>query len=127
MADTGAFPSMTSFQLLRHRRNEPQAFLYAFDLLELNGTDLRREPIEVRKATLASILRKSRPGVRLNEHLEHPDGLTVFQHACQIGLEGIVSKRLGSRYRSGRSPEWLKFKNPEAPAVWREAEEDWGQ
>jgi bifunctional non-homologous end joining protein LigD len=44
-------------------------FLYAFDLLELNGTDLRREPIEVRKATLASILRKSRPGVRLNEHL----------------------------------------------------------
>jgi bifunctional non-homologous end joining protein LigD len=42
------------------RRNEPTAFLYAFDLLELNGTDLRREPIEVRKATLASILRKAR-------------------------------------------------------------------
>jgi ATP-dependent DNA ligase len=41
-------------------------FLYALDLLELNGTDLRREPIEVRKATLASILRKSRPGVRLS-------------------------------------------------------------
>jgi bifunctional non-homologous end joining protein LigD len=118
---------MTSFQLLRQQRNEPQAFLYAFDLLELNGTDLRREPIEVRKATLASILRKSRPGVRLNEHLEHPDGLTVFQHACKMGLEGIVSKRLGSRYRSGRSPEWLKFKNPEASAVRREAEEDWGQ
>jgi bifunctional non-homologous end joining protein LigD len=117
---------MTSFQLLRQQRNEPQAFLYAFDLLELNGTDLRREPIEVRKATLASILR-NRPGVRLNEHLEHPDGLTVFQHACKMGLEGIVSKRLGSRYRSGRSPEWLKFKNPEAPAVRREAEEDWGQ
>ena len=50
---------VTSFQLLRHRRNEPQAFLYAFDLLELNGTALRREPIEVRKATLASILRKA--------------------------------------------------------------------
>ena len=47
------------------------AFLYAFDLLELDGTDLRREPIEVRKATLASILRKARHGVRLNEHLEH--------------------------------------------------------
>ena len=57
------------FQLLRHRRNEPQAFLYAFDLLELDGADLRREPIEVRKATLASILRKARHGVRLNEHL----------------------------------------------------------
>jgi ATP-dependent DNA ligase len=44
-----------------------------------------------------------------------------------MGLEGIVSKRLGSRYRSGRSPDWLKFKNPEAPAVKREAEEDWGK
>ena len=79
----------------------------------------------VRKATLASILRKSRPSVRLNEHLEYPEGHVVFQHACKMGLEGIVSKRLGSRYRSGRSPYWLKFKNPDAPAVKREAEEDW--
>ena len=55
--------------------------------------------------------------MRLNEHLEHDCGLTVFQHACRMGLEGIVSKRLGSRYRSGRSPDWLKFKNPQAPAV----------
>ena len=118
---------VTSFQLLRHRRNEPQAFLYAFDLVELNGADLRREPIEVRKAMLASILRKSRHGLRLNEHLAHDCGLTVFEHACQLGCEGIVSKRLGSRYRSGRSPDWLKFKNPQAPAVRREAEEDWGR
>jgi len=49
----------------------------------------------------------------------------VFRHACKMGLEGIVSKRLGSRYRSGRSPDWLKSKNPQAPAVKREAEEDW--
>ena len=118
---------VTSFQLLRHRRNEPEAFLYAFDLVELNGADLRREPIEVRKAMLASILRKSRHGLRLNEHLAHDCGLTVFEHACQLGCEGIVSKRLGSRYRSGRSPDWLKFKNPQAPAVRREAEEDWGR
>jgi hypothetical protein len=93
---------------------------------ELVGTDLRREPLETRKATLASVLRQSSPGLRLNEHLEHPEGAVVFQHACKMGLEGIVSKRLGSRYRSGRSPDWLKFKNPEAPAVKREAEEDWG-
>jgi len=118
---------MATFSLLRNRKTEPGAFLYAFDLVELDGTDLRREPIEVRKATLASILRRSRPGVRLCEHLEHPEGAMVFQHACKMGLEGIVSKRLGSRYRSGRSPDWLKFKNPEAPAVKREAEEDWGR
>ena len=59
--------------------------------------------------------RKSRPGVRLNEHLEHAESAVVFQHACKMGLEGIVSKRLGSRYRSGKSPDWLKFKNPAAP------------
>jgi bifunctional non-homologous end joining protein LigD len=70
---------------------------------------------------------RARPGVRLNEHLDHPDGLTVFQHACRMSLEGIVSKRVGSRYRSGRSPDWLKFKNPAAPAAKREAEEDWGR
>jgi ATP-dependent DNA ligase len=118
---------VAAFHVLRRRRNEPQAFLYAFDLLELDGTDLRREPIEVRKATLASMLRKVRRGVRLNEHLEHPEGDVVFRQACKLGLEGIVSKRLGSRYRSGRSPNWLKFKNPEAPAVKREAEEDWAK
>jgi bifunctional non-homologous end joining protein LigD len=117
---------VSAFHVLRRRRNEALAFLFAFDLLELDGTDLRREPL-VRKATLASILRRSRHGVRLNEHLEHPEGEVVFRHACKMGLEGIVSKRLGSRYRSGRSPDWLKFKNPEAPAVRREAEEDWGK
>ena len=52
-------------------------------------------------------------------------GPTVFHHASR--LEGIVPKRLGSRYRSGRTSDWLKFKNPEAPAVKREAEEDWGR
>jgi ATP-dependent DNA ligase len=50
----------------------------------------------------------------------------VFRHARKMGLEGIVSKRLGSRYRSGRTSDWLKFKNPAAPAVKRE-EEDWGR
>ena len=78
----------------------------------------------MRKATLASLLKRTAPGLRLNEHIE-ADGPTVFAHACKMGLEGIVSKRLGSRYR--RSPDWLKFKNPEAPAVRREAEEDWGK
>jgi bifunctional non-homologous end joining protein LigD len=101
--------------------------LYAFDLLELDGQDLRREPLETRKATLASLLRGCRPGVRLNEHLEHNDAAVVFRHACALGCEGIVSKRLGSIYRSGKCKDWLKFKNPAAPAVKREAEEDWGR
>ena len=73
------------------------------------------------------MLRRAGTGLRLNEHLDHEDGDVVFRHACKMGLEGIVSKRLGSRYRSGRSPDWLKMKNPDAPAVKREAEEEWGK
>ena len=51
----------------------------------------------------------------------------MFAHACRLGLEGIVSKRKGSSYRSGRSPDWLKMKNSDAPAVRREAEKEWGK
>jgi bifunctional non-homologous end joining protein LigD len=118
---------MPSFERIRYRRHDASVFLYAFDLIELNGDDLRREPLEVRKATLASVLTRAGSGLRLNEHLEHEDGEIVFHHACKLGLEGIVSKRKGSPYRFGRSPDWLKMKNPEAPAVKREAEEDWGK
>ena len=115
-----------AFEMLRHRSNDQDVVLIAFDLLELDGDDLRREPLEVRKETLASLLRGSPPGVQFNEHLAHP-GDVVFGHVCKMGLEGIVSKRLGSRYRSGPTSDWLKFKNPDAPAVRREAEEDWGK
>jgi bifunctional non-homologous end joining protein LigD len=118
---------LPAFDRLRYRRADASVFLFAFDLLELDGRDLRREPFEVRKATLASVLRKAQLGLQLNEHLEHEDGEVVFCHACKLGLEGIVSKRKDSPYRSGRSPDWLKMKNPEAPAVKREAEEDWGK
>jgi ATP-dependent DNA ligase len=72
------------------------------------------------------LLRKALPGLHLNEHLAQP-GDVVFRHACKMGFEGIVSKRLGSRYTSGRTRDWLKFKNPAAPAVKREAEEEWGR
>jgi ATP-dependent DNA ligase len=107
--------TVASFDRVRYRRHDGKVFLYAFDLIELNGDDLRREPLEVRKATLASVLAKVGPGLRLNDHLEHEDGEVVFRHACKLGLEGIVSKRTGSPYRSGRSPDWLKMKNPDAP------------
>ena len=55
------------------------------------------------------------------------DGETVFRYVCKMGLEGIVSKRRNSPYRSGRSPDWLKMKNPACEAVRREEEEDWGK
>jgi bifunctional non-homologous end joining protein LigD len=117
---------IASFDRIRYRQHDADVFLYAFDLIELNGDDLRRDPLNVRKATLASVLARASPGLRLNEYIE-ADGPTVFVHACKLGLEGIVSKLKDSRYRSGRSPDWIKSKNPAAPAVKREAEEDWGR
>jgi bifunctional non-homologous end joining protein LigD len=117
---------VASFDLIRHHRANGSVFLYAFDLIELNGDDLRRDPLEVRKATLVSVVAKARPGIRFNEHIEG-DGPTVFAHACKLGLKGIVSKRKDSAYRSGRSPDWLKMKNADAPAVKREEEEEWGR
>ncbi len=94
----------------------------AFDLIELDGQDLRRQPIEKRKSTLQKLLRQSHPGIVFNSHTS-----LKAQNACKLGCEGIVSKRLGSSYRSGRADCWIKVKNPAAPAVTREAEEDWGR
>jgi ATP-dependent DNA ligase len=72
----------------------------------------------MRKAGLTQLLlRKPSPSIGHGE--------IVYQQACKLGCEGIVSKRLGSMYRSGRSRQWLKVKNPAAPAVRREAEEEW--
>jgi len=69
--------------------------LRAFDLLALDGEDLRRLPIEVRKAGLAGLLRKPHAGIAINEHyVGH--GEIVYQQACKLGCGGIVSKRLGS-------------------------------
>ena len=112
------------FEMIRHHNHEVE--LCAFDLLELDGEDLQVSPIEERKRTLARLLRRSNPGVVLNEHFKG-DGAVVYRHACALGCEGIVSKRLGSPYRSGRADCWVKVKNPAAPAARREAEEEWGR
>jgi bifunctional non-homologous end joining protein LigD len=86
----------------------------AFDLLELNGEDLRRQPIEERKWRLANLLHGSHLSLVLNEHFDE-DGAIVFREACKLGCEGIVSKRLGSMYRRRRSPHWVKVKIRKRP------------
>ena len=106
------------FDLILHKRPGDAAVLVAFDLIELEGNDLRRSSIEYRKRKLAKLVRGPHLGIVLNERRNR------FQAR---GCEGIVSKRLGSLYRSGRSPHWVKVQNPKAPAVKREAVEDWGR
>jgi bifunctional non-homologous end joining protein LigD len=114
------------FDLIRGQRPSEAAVLCAFDLLELDGEDFRRMPIETRKSTLKSLLRSRHAGIAFNAHFI-ADGAIVYRQACALGCEGIVSKRLGSPYRSGRTDHWVKVKNPEAPAITREAEEDWSR
>jgi bifunctional non-homologous end joining protein LigD len=86
------------FDLLRRgERVKQNAHLIAFDLLQLDGRDLMREPIQERKRPLADLLNLiAHPGLQLSEHIDQP-GDVVFAHACKLGCEGIVSKRLGSR------------------------------
>ena len=116
---------MSDFYALRSRRRGPEAVLYAFDLLEHNGADLRDLPLLERKQRLEQVLgRAERQVIRFTEHLTG-DGLNVFDHACRMGLEGIVSKRIDATYRSGPSRAWLKSKNPASEAVRREREEYW--
>jgi bifunctional non-homologous end joining protein LigD len=109
---------VTDFNLLHSRLNDDAAFAYAFDLLMLEGADIRRAPLTERRNHLAKLLRKAKPGIRLSEHIE-ADGATVFAHACRLGLEGIVSKRLDAPYRSGRVKLWIKVKNKNAAAYTR--------
>ena len=114
------------FDKLRRSRTSTAAVLCAFDLIELDGGDMRGLSIEKRKRFLAKLIKGAHSSIALNEHFTE-DGALVFEAACRLGCEGIVSKKLGSSYRSGRSDSWVKIKNPAAPAVRREAEEDWGR
>ena len=115
---------MAVFDLIRGHGRNGSAILCAFDLLEVNGEDIRCEPLENRKRRLVGLLRLPHDGIAFNEHYE-VDGTTIYRHACALGCEGIVSKRLGSPYRAGRSAHRLKIKNPVSPAVKRETEEEW--
>jgi bifunctional non-homologous end joining protein LigD len=92
--------------------------LYAFDLLELDGEDLRSLALGDRKRRLAKLVGRRRLGIVVSEHTDE-DGAAVFRQACKMGLEGIVSKRLSAPYRSGVSRDWLKVKNPDSPAMVR--------
>jgi bifunctional non-homologous end joining protein LigD len=103
----------------RHSRvNDGLATALAFDLLMQNGEDLRRKPFAARKAILRKVLQRTRRGIQYIEHSEG-GGVEMFKAVCKLGLEGIVSKKLDSPYKSGPSKAWLKIKNPNAPAATR--------
>jgi ATP-dependent DNA ligase len=111
------------YDLLRARTHEHLAILCAFNLIELDGADLRSTAIEDRKQRLAWLLRSAHDGVAMNRHYDG-DRAMVYKGACAYGCEGIVSKRRGSPYSAGRSSHWLRVKNPKAPAAKRTVAEE---
>ena len=109
---------MTDFDALHSRTMDAVAVACAFDLMMLDGDDLRCKPLSERKALLRSLLRRTKDGIQYVEHTEG-HGAEMFAAVCDLGLEGIVSKRINSPYRSGPSKSWIKVKNPKAPAATR--------
>jgi ATP-dependent DNA ligase len=108
---------LPDFDALWYRTDDARVLLFAFDLLEINGEDYRAKPLLDRKRRLAKLL-SNKTGIRFVEHLDG-DGPTIFEHACKVGLEGIVSKRIDLPYESGPSKAWQKVKNKEHPAMKR--------
>jgi bifunctional non-homologous end joining protein LigD len=101
----------SDFVALLTKRGGAQASLIAFDLLRLDGNDLRLRPIEERRSALLRLV-VGVSGIPFSETLA-AEGAVVFAKASELGLEGIVSKRRGSFYKSGKSRNWLKIVNPD--------------
>jgi bifunctional non-homologous end joining protein LigD len=97
----------TDFSVLQNqlRGKSDKIVMIAFDLLYLNGYDLRKLPLMQRKARLKTLIAKT--AIQFSESFE-VDGREMFKHACSIGLEGVVSKVRESRYASGRGNDWVK-------------------
>jgi bifunctional non-homologous end joining protein LigD len=105
---------LAAFDLLHSRGHDERVTLCAFDLLELNGTDVAAFPLARRKEWLKRLLGRAGEDIAVNEHFAG-DGAEIFAQACKLGCEGIVAKRIDLPYESGRSKRWLK--NPESAAA----------
>jgi ATP-dependent DNA ligase len=119
--------AVADFAALHLGRSDKHVRLIAFDLLALNGDDIRREPLLVRKAKLKKLLEKSNNDIQFNPHMQGDIGSAMFQFACELGLEGVVSKHRDSVYRAGHSTNWIKVKNPASPAMTRAQDIDWSR
>jgi bifunctional non-homologous end joining protein LigD len=120
---------LADFDALRSKRHDHEVRLVAFDLLAIDGEDIRPQPLHARKVRLAKLLGEATgtgsPGIQLSEYLDGGIGPEMFEHACKLGLEGIVSKRRESAYNAGPTSNWIKIKNPKSPAMQRAKDVQW--
>jgi ATP-dependent DNA ligase len=110
---------IADFNALHSRQHEEEVQLYAFDILALDGEDLRPLPLSMRKTNLARLLARRPDGIFVAPFEQGEIGPDLFRAACNMGLEGLVSKRVDRPYRGGRSPDWVKVKNRKHPAMER--------
>ena len=110
---------VSDFDGLHSRRHDEDVQLYAFDALMVGGDDLRKLPLSMRKANLARILARRPEGIFISDFEQGEIGLDLFRKACEFGLEGLVSKHRDRWYSAGRSPNWVKMKNPAHAAMTR--------
>jgi bifunctional non-homologous end joining protein LigD len=101
----------SELQLALSEKRTDRMLFYVFDLLQLDDEDLRSEPLLRRKERLRELLQDLDPEgpVRFSEHFTEP-GKVILEHACRMGLEGVISKRAHAPYRSGRGHDWIKSK-----------------
>jgi bifunctional non-homologous end joining protein LigD len=109
----------SDFNALHSGKYNEQVQLCAFDILAMGGGDLRSLPLSLRKANLARLLARRPDGIFLSDFEQGEIGPDLFVAACQMGLEGLVSKRRDQPYRGGRSKHWIKVKNRKHPAMQR--------
>jgi bifunctional non-homologous end joining protein LigD len=110
---------ISDFNGLHSRRHDDEVQLYAFDILVLEGADLRNLPLHLRKNNLARLLARRPEGIFISEFERGEIGPDLFRQACRFGLEGLVSKHKDRPYRGGRQPHWIKVKNRSHPAMQR--------
>ena len=110
---------ISDFDGLHSRRFDMEVQLYAFDALMLDGEDLRQLPLSMRKTNLARLLARRPEGIFVAPFEQGEIGPDLFRKACEFKLEGLVSKHRSRSYRPGRSPNWVKVKNPKHPAMTR--------
>lgn len=110
---------ISDFDGIMSRQHDDEIQLYAFDILALDGEDLRKLPLHMRKANLQRLLARRADGIHLAPFEQGEIGPDLFHAACSMMLEGLVSKRRDSRYRAGTSKDWVKVKNKAHPAMTR--------
>jgi ATP-dependent DNA ligase len=110
---------ISDFNGLHSRKHNEEVQLYAFDILALDGEDLRKLPLHLRKTNLERLLARRPEGIFVSDFEQGEIGPDLFRHACKFGLEGLVSKRSDRPYRAGRFPDWIKVKNRQHPAIER--------